>query len=61
MSEVLALLKQLGAPNRMTKATKANLQELTALGLREHFHGEEPGDIRTAIEAVVAAKKQHGY
>lgn len=61
MSEVLALLKQLGAPNRMTKATKANLQELTALGLREHFNGEEPDDIRTAIEAVVAAKKQRGY
>jgi hypothetical protein len=53
--EALELLRSMGSSSRMTRATRAKLIDIAELGLREHFGGREPDDIRSMIEAVVAA------
>ena len=53
MADALALLNALGSSSRMTKATRANLIEISKMGLREKFNAREPATIAAAIEAIV--------
>jgi 3-hydroxyisobutyrate dehydrogenase-like beta-hydroxyacid dehydrogenase len=55
MSESLALLRALGASTRMTRATRAKIADMAALGLREKFGGREPDTIRPVLQAIVDA------
>lgn len=57
MSESLALLRSLGASTRMTRATRAMIVEVAAMGLRERFGGREPDAVKPVIEAVVSARQ----
>jgi 3-hydroxyisobutyrate dehydrogenase-like beta-hydroxyacid dehydrogenase len=56
MGEVMALLKSLGSSTRMTRATRENLKEMTAMGLRETFGAQEPEEIRPVLQALIAAR-----
>jgi 3-hydroxyisobutyrate dehydrogenase-like beta-hydroxyacid dehydrogenase len=47
VSESLALLKSLGASTRMTRATRETLQQITDMGLREHFGVREPDTLHS--------------
>lgn len=55
MTEAVALLRAAGGSSRMTRATRAKLTDVAALGLRERFGGREPADIQAMIAALVAA------
>lgn len=56
MTESLTLLRSLGASIRMTRATRAMLEDVAAMGLRERFGGREPDSIAPVIEAIVQAR-----
>lgn len=55
MSESLALLRALGSSTRMTRATRAKIADIAALGLREKFGGREPDTIGPVLQAIVDA------
>ena len=57
VSESLALLKSLGASTRMTRATRETLQQITDMGLREHFGAREPDTIALVLDAMIDAKR----
>lgn len=57
MSDCLELLRTLGASNGMTRATRAKLAAIEAMGLRERFDGREPDSIAPVLEAIVAARR----
>lgn len=54
MADALALLDALGSSTRMTRATRAKLQDVTKMGLREKFNAREPDNIAQVMEAIVA-------
>jgi 3-hydroxyisobutyrate dehydrogenase-like beta-hydroxyacid dehydrogenase len=58
MTDVLALLRDLGAPARMTRATRAKLMDVAAMGLRERFGGREPDSIARVLQAMAAAGRR---
>jgi 3-hydroxyisobutyrate dehydrogenase-like beta-hydroxyacid dehydrogenase len=57
VSESLALLKSLGASTRMTRAIRETLQQITDMGLREHFGAREPETIAPVLDAIIDAKR----
>jgi 3-hydroxyisobutyrate dehydrogenase-like beta-hydroxyacid dehydrogenase len=57
VSESLALLKSLGASTRMTRATRETLQQITDMGLREHFGAREPDTLAPVLDAIIDAKR----
>jgi 3-hydroxyisobutyrate dehydrogenase-like beta-hydroxyacid dehydrogenase len=54
MGEVLELLRELGSPDTMARATHKALRRVVTLGLRDRFGGREPTDIADVLEAIVA-------
>lgn len=54
MADCLELLRGLGSSSSMTRATRAKLASLQAMGLRERFGGQEPDSIVPVLEAIVA-------
>jgi 3-hydroxyisobutyrate dehydrogenase-like beta-hydroxyacid dehydrogenase len=61
-SEAMTLLRSLGASTRMTRSTRAMLQEIADMGLRERFSAQEPATIGPVLDAIMALKdaKRHG-
>jgi 3-hydroxyisobutyrate dehydrogenase-like beta-hydroxyacid dehydrogenase len=57
VSESFALLKSLGASTRMTRAMRETLQQITAMGLREHFGAREPDTIAPVLDAIIDATR----
>ena len=55
-SESIALLRALGASSRMTRSTRAILQEMADMGLRERFHAREPATIAPVLDAIIELK-----
>ena len=55
-SESIALLRALGASSRMTRATRAMLQEIADMGLRERFDAREPATIAPVLDAIIELK-----
>jgi len=60
MTEVLALLKHLGASDHMSRAARAKLKHIAAMELKAHFGGVEPKVIRPVIEAMVEKNSTSG-
>jgi 3-hydroxyisobutyrate dehydrogenase-like beta-hydroxyacid dehydrogenase len=56
MGECMALLKALGSATRMTRATRENLKEMEAMGLRERFNVGAPETIQPVLDALIAAR-----
>lgn len=56
-SEAMTLLRSLGASSRMTRATRATLQEIAGMGLRERFGAQEPSTIMPVLDAIVEIKR----
>jgi 3-hydroxyisobutyrate dehydrogenase-like beta-hydroxyacid dehydrogenase len=57
MTDCLELLRTLHSSNSMTRATRAKLASLEAMGLRERFGGREPDSIVPVMEAIAGAKR----
>jgi 3-hydroxyisobutyrate dehydrogenase-like beta-hydroxyacid dehydrogenase len=57
MDDALALLKSLGSPSRMSRATRATIGELAALGLPQHFNQREPASIELVMDAILEARQ----
>lgn len=55
-SESIALLRALGASTRMTRSTRAMLQEIADMGLRERFGAREPATIAPVLDAIIELK-----
>ena len=55
-TESAALLRSLGASTRMTRSTRAMLQEILDMGLRERFDAREPATIAPVLEAIIELK-----
>ena len=55
-SESIALLRTLGGSSRMTRATRAMLQEIVDMGLRERFDAREPAAIAPVLDAIIELK-----
>ena len=53
MTESLALLRAVGAPTRMTRATREALQSVVHMRLRERFDGREPDAIGAVLDAII--------
>ena len=53
MTESLALLRALGAPTRMTRATRKTLKSIADMGLRERFGAREPDTISPVLDAII--------
>lgn len=53
MTDIMALLRDLGSSDRMSRATRAALKSVADMGLRERFGGQEPKSMAEVIEAVV--------
>jgi len=56
-SEAITLLRALGASTRMTRSTRAMLQEIAEMGLRERFDAQEPPAITPVLDAIVELKR----
>lgn len=56
MTDVMALLNSLGSSTRMTRTTTAALNDVAAMGLREHFNAREPDSLAVAIRAIVKSR-----
>ena len=59
-TESVALLRSLGASTRMTRSTRAVLQEIVAMGLRERFKAREPEAIAPVLDAIIELKDEAG-
>ncbi len=57
MDDALELLKSVGAPTRMTRATHAMFKELIAMGMPERYNGREPDSIEPVLTAIIEARK----
>ena len=57
MDDAMELLDALGASTRMSRATKAMLNDITRLGLPRHFNHTEPDSMELVMDAIVEAKK----
>lgn len=57
MTQALELLRMLGGPTRMTRATRAMITEVAKMGLREQFGGREPDTVAPVIEALIARRR----
>jgi 3-hydroxyisobutyrate dehydrogenase-like beta-hydroxyacid dehydrogenase len=57
MDDVLELLDSLGASTRMSRATKAMLNDVAKLGLPGHFNHTEPASMELVMDAIVEARK----
>ena len=55
-TESVALLRSLGASTRMTRSTRAMLQEISDMGLRERFDAREPATIAPVLDAIIELK-----
>jgi len=56
MADSLELLKSVGAPTRMTRATQAMFKELIAMKMPERYNGKEPDTIEPVISALIAER-----
>ncbi len=52
-TEAMTLLRALGASTRMTRSTRAMLQEIADMGLRERFDAREPPTITAVLDAIL--------
>ena len=52
-TEAIALLRSLDSTTRMTRATRAVLEEIVAMGLRERFGAREPETIEPVLDALI--------
>ncbi len=57
MNDSLELLRSVGAPTRMTRATQAMFKELIAMGMPERYNGREPDSIEPVLTAIIEARK----
>lgn len=55
-TEAMALLRSLGASTRMTRSTRAMLQDIADMGLRERFAAHEPPAIAPVLDAILEIK-----
>jgi len=55
-TESMTLLRSLGASTRMTRSTRAILQDIVDMGLRERFGAREPDTIAPVLEAIIELK-----
>jgi 3-hydroxyisobutyrate dehydrogenase-like beta-hydroxyacid dehydrogenase len=55
-TQAIALLRSLGASTRMTRSTRAMLQEIADMGLRERFNECEPEAIAPVLDAMIELK-----
>jgi hypothetical protein len=53
MADSLELLKSVGAPTRMTRATHAMFKELIDMKMPERYNGREPDSIEPVLSALV--------
>jgi 3-hydroxyisobutyrate dehydrogenase-like beta-hydroxyacid dehydrogenase len=56
MADSLELLKSVGAPTRMTRATHAMFKELIEMQMPERYNGKEPDSIEPVLTALVEAR-----
>ena len=56
MADSLELLKSVGAPTRMTRATHAMFKELIEMQMPERYNGKEPDSIEPVLAALVEAR-----
>lgn len=56
MADSLELLKSVGAPTRMTRATQAMFKELIAMKMPERYNGKEPDSIEPVLTALIEAR-----
>ena len=59
MADALALLDELGSSTRMTRSTRAKLQDVTKMAPREKLNARGPDNIATVMEADVAVSAKH--
>ena len=57
MTESLALLRAVGAPTRMTRATRETLKSIADMGLRERFGAREPDTISPVLDAIIEIRR----
>lgn len=57
-SESIALLRSLGGSTRMTRSTRAMLQDVVDMGLRERFEAREPGRIEDVLDAIIGQRDE---
>ena len=57
MADALELLDSLGNSTRMTRATRAKLNDVVKSGLPEHFGRREPDSLALVMDAIVQAKQ----
>lgn len=55
-TESMTLLRSLGASTRMTRSTRATLQDIVDMGLRERFDAREPDTIASVLDAIIELK-----
>ena len=55
-TESMTLLRSLGASTRMTRSTRAILQDIADMGLRERFGAREPDTIAPVLDAIIELK-----
>ena len=56
MADSLELLKSVGAPTRMTRATHAMFKELIDMKMPERYNGKEPDSIEPVLTALIEAR-----
>jgi 3-hydroxyisobutyrate dehydrogenase-like beta-hydroxyacid dehydrogenase len=56
MADSLELLKSVGAPTRMTRATQSMFKELIEMKMPERYNGREPDSIEPVLAALVETR-----